>query len=165
MNKLVIPISLLCIALVMTIACAPRRVEYTLDDFRKFDGSSFNKIDNPEAINVSFEELMTLLNELDAKEYEFADLPGNCGYYAEAVHNEAEASGIRAAIVFTIVADSCHIFNAFETTDKGRIYADMTDGILAIAEKVDGQYRVVRHDENQTRTQELGPEKGFYIFW
>ena len=165
MNKLVVPISLLCLTLLMTIACASRRVNYGLEDFCKWDGSPFSKIDNPAAANASFDELMTLLNELDAKGYEFADLPGNCGYYAEAVHNEAEANGIRAAIVFAFVGEGVHIFNAFDTTHKGRIYADMTGGTLVIAENTNGQYRFIKYEGNQTRIQELGSERDFYVFW
>lgn len=165
MNKLVVPISLLCLTLLMTIACASRRVNYGLEDFSKWDGSPFSKIDNPAAANASFDELMTLLNELGAKGYEFADLPGNCGYYAEAVHNEAEANGIRAAIVFAFVGEGVHIFNAFQATDRGRIYVDMTGGKLTIAKQANGEYRFVRQEGNQTRIQEVGSEREFCIFW
>lgn len=167
MNTLVIPSLLLCLALLVTIACAPRRVTYSLDDFCKFDGSLFNKVDNPQATDTSFDELTALLNDLAAKEYEFAELPGPCGYYAEAVHNESEASGIRAAIVFAFVGDGSytHVFNAFDTTDSGRIYADITGGNLAIAEKTNGGYSFVRHEGNQTRIQEVGSKRDFCIFW
>lgn len=167
MNKLVIPISLLCLALLMTVACTPQRRSYSLDDFCKFDGSAFDKVDNPEATDVSFGELMLQLRRVEAKEYEFTNLLGSCGWYAEAVHNELENNGIRAAIVFVFIGDgsTVHVFNAFEAIDSGRIYADMTGGVLAIAEKVDGEYRFVKHEENQTQIQELGFEKDFYIFW
>ena len=135
-----------------------------LGNFRKSDGSRFYKIDNPIAANTSFDNLLTALTFIPQK-YDFRAVPGNCGDYAEATFNELEAQGIRSAIVFVIIGEGTHTFNAFDTIDQGRVYADLTEGVLAIAEKVNGRYRVVRKLNSQIRIQELGYEKDFYIFW
>jgi len=53
-----------------------------------------------------------------------------CSDFAEDVHNNAEAAGIRAGwagIKFTGM-EVGHAINAFETTDKGLIYIDCTNG-------------------------------------
>jgi len=59
---------------------------------------------------------------------EFAFLGRTCGDFAEMVHNNAEASGIRAALVTIDFAgqDVGHALNAFETIDEGLIYIDCT---------------------------------------
>ncbi len=51
-----------------------------------------------------------------------------CADFAEDVHNNAEAKGIRAAwvgIEFREAGDG-HALNAFETTDRGLVYVDCT---------------------------------------
>ena len=155
-------ISLFLLALLIT--CLPNKPAYTLSHFCKSDGSPYYKIDNPKARNVSYDELLAALALIPQK-YDFTSIPGNCGHYAEATHNELEASGIRAAIVCVIIGEGTHTFNAFDTIDQGCVYADLTEGVLAIAEKVNGQCRVVRKLNSQVRIQELGREQDFYIFW
>lgn len=156
--------SFLTVGLILLLALGAACQLRTLADFSKSDGSPFNLIDNRDARNVDYETLMAALNIIPAK-YDFRGIPGNCGFYAEATRNELEARGIRSALAFAIVGKGPHCFNAFDTTDQGRIYADLTGGVLSIAEKVNGQYRFVRHLENQTQFQLLGYERDFCIFW
>jgi hypothetical protein len=53
-----------------------------------------------------------------------------CADFAEDVHNNAEAAGIRAGWVGIRFqgTEEGHAINAFETTDKGLIYIDCTNG-------------------------------------
>jgi hypothetical protein len=146
----------------MALACHKPR--YSLSDFSKSDGLTYQKIDNPDTCNVDYQTLLSALAVIPEK-YSFSDIPNNCGFYAEATHNELEAMGIRSAMAFAIVGNGVHSFNAFDTTDRRRVYADWTEGILSIAEKIDGKYRFVREFDNQTQIQELGYERDFYIFW
>jgi len=53
-----------------------------------------------------------------------------CADFAEEVHNNAEAAGIRAAWVGIDIEgdEEGHALNAFETTDRGLVYIDCTGG-------------------------------------
>lgn len=92
------------------------------------DGSRIILHNNMSAKDPSYEELKTFLK---------ADLTDSIPYYvdsfvcsdcAEAVHNNAEASGIRAAYVsvYFYERDKGHACNAFNTTDKGMVFVDCT---------------------------------------
>jgi hypothetical protein len=101
------------------------------------DGEPIELINNPNATNPTYAMLVDFINEdptdegaymrLDSNS-SFAFLGRTCGDFAEAVHNNAEAAGIRAALVTIDFEgqDVGHALNAFETTDKGLIYIDCT---------------------------------------
>jgi hypothetical protein len=90
--------------------------------------ASFIKLINqPSAENPTWKELRAFLKEdkTDKKAY----VPGvyECGNFAEELHNNAEAHGIRAAFVAVHFYDSpSHALNAFKTTDRGLVYIDDT---------------------------------------
>jgi len=88
---------------------------------------------NPNAHNPSWAELKAFLESdpTDRRAY----IPGKytCGDFAETLHNDAEAAGIRAAIVAIELKSPTmegailnHSLNAFETTDRGIMYIDDT---------------------------------------
>ncbi|MFO7996419.1 MAG: hypothetical protein R6U93_04645 [Dehalococcoidia bacterium] len=56
--------------------------------------------------------------------------PGNphvCADFAERLHNNAELAGIRCAYVsITLAGNTGHACNAFQTTDRGLVYVDVT---------------------------------------
>jgi hypothetical protein len=67
----------------------------------------------------------------DSKDYiEAGENAFVCADFAEQVHNNAEAAGIRAGWVSIRFAgtDDGHAINAFETTDRGLVYIDCTNG-------------------------------------
>jgi hypothetical protein len=101
------------------------------------DGEPIELINNPNATNPTYAMLVDFINEdpTDEGAYmdfdsdsSFAFLGRTCGDFAEMVHNNAEAAGIRAALVTIDFEgqDVGHALNAFETTDKGLIYIDCT---------------------------------------
>jgi len=65
-------------------------------------------------------------DKTDREDYSLFSYP--CGAFAEEVHNNAEAAGIRAAWVAVDFEDGSeeHALNAFNTIDKGLIYVDCT---------------------------------------
>lgn len=92
-------------------------------------------LDNPEAQNVSLADINSFLfltrpkrddmNKDTDYKFHHGESYYTCGYYAEEVHNDAEALGIRASIAILKMQDGVfHAVNAFETTDKGLIYVD-----------------------------------------
>ncbi len=100
------------------------------------DGEPIELINNPNATNLTYAELVAFIKEDSSDEHYYADNSGVLSYvcsdFAETVHNNAEAKGIRAAwvgIEFKGGGDG-HALNAFETTDRGLVYIDCTGGDL-----------------------------------
>lgn len=97
------------------------------------DGDSIILKNNPHARNPSWTELKTFLlkDDTDSIKYDFNKFV--CADFAERLHNNAEAAGIRAAFVVVWLGPSSywprsdgHALNAFETTDKGLVFIDCT---------------------------------------
>ena len=107
---------------------------YTYEDGKVLiggDGEPILLIDNPNAVNPTFAELAAFIQQdtTDANDYLEHPLIGYvCADFAEEVHNNAEAAGIRAASVsvdFKGTEDG-HALNAFDTIDLGLVYIDCT---------------------------------------
>ncbi|MFC1974378.1 hypothetical protein ACFLU2_03395, partial [Chloroflexota bacterium] len=84
--------------------------------------------DNQEAKNPTFSQLIAFLyNDPTDDEY-YSILSFNCTGFAEMLHNNAEAAGIKAAFVAVYFEgeDTGHALNAFVTSDKGLVYVDCT---------------------------------------
>ena len=95
------------------------------------DGEPIELINNPDATNPTYAELVAFIvtDSTDTKDYLKLGLTGYvCADFAEDVHNNAEAAGIRAAWVSIDFGgnDEGHACNAFETTDRGLVYIDCT---------------------------------------
>ena len=57
-----------------------------------------------------------------------------CGSFAEDLHNNAEAKGIRSAFVAVhFYTGLPHAVNAFKTVDKGLVYIDVTGAKIHIS--------------------------------
>jgi hypothetical protein len=88
---------------------------------------------NPDATDTSWEEIKAFLlaDQTDNRQYDFDTFV--CADFAEMLHNNAEAAGLRAAFV-AIELGPCsyypmsggHALNAFKTTDRGLIFIDCT---------------------------------------
>jgi len=97
------------------------------------DGHYITLKNNPDASDPSWEKLKAFLltDHTDAHRYDFTTFV--CADFAEMLHNNAEAAGIRAAFV-AIQLGPCsyypmvggHALNAFETTDRGLVFIDCT---------------------------------------
>jgi hypothetical protein len=108
---------------------------YTYEDGKVLIGGDSEPIiliDNPEAVNPTYAELVAFIEQdtTDANHYREAPplIAYVCADFAEDVHNNAEAAGIRAASVsidFEGGGDG-HALNAFDTVDLGLIYIDCT---------------------------------------
>jgi hypothetical protein len=101
---------------------------YTQPPYAKTFGQQVNLINNWDASDPTWQQLLSFLNadKTDSKDYSLISFP--CGAFAEEVHNNAEAAGIRAAWVTLDFKDNSdgHALNAFMTTDKGLVYVDCT---------------------------------------
>ena len=76
----------------------------------------------------------------------YIDYLYECASFAEEVHNNAEARGIRSAFValFFSEENTGHAINAFHTTDKGLVYIDCSMGTDTVAYiEEDKEYGIV----------------------
>ncbi len=129
----------ICIILIVVLlslaACKSADFLYTKDGKIECggDGEAIILVNNPQATDPTFAELVAFIkaDPTDTRDY-IKDGPNAyvCSDFAEEVHNNAEAAGIRAgwaSVRFTGMAVG-HAINAFETSDKGLIYIDCTNG-------------------------------------
>ncbi len=101
------------------------------------DGEPIELINNPDATNPTYAELVAFIKEDTSDNKTYSEgfeqqgriiLAHMCADFAEDVHNNAEAAGIRAALVGIDLKgkEIGHACNAFETTDRGLVYVDCT---------------------------------------
>jgi hypothetical protein len=103
-------------------------------------------IDNPDAVNPTWEELISFLTEDQTDKNDYIINVYDCSEFSRDVHNNAEAAGIRAAEVQVWFRNETtgHALNAFITTDYGLVYVDCTEEPDTIARvKLDKEYRAV----------------------
>ena len=92
------------------------------------DGEPVELINNPNADNPTFLDLLEFIKKDATDEHYYNDNLGEnsyvCSDFAEDVHNNAERVGIKAAWVAVNFVDDYegHALNAFVTTDKGLEY-------------------------------------------
>jgi hypothetical protein len=121
----------------------------------KASGSPVCLVKYKNATDPSWDELLTFLQQDDTDEHLFRDGEFVCADFAELLHNNAEASGIRAAFVgVDFRADEeAHALNAFNTTDKGLVYVDCTSGsssssvIAELPDSEEGKGKACAHDK------------------
>jgi len=95
-------------------------------------GEPIELINNPDATDPTFAELVAFIERDHTDEYPYIVGPPKnafiCSDFAETVHNNAEAAGIRAAWVGIYIEGETegHALNAFETTDLGLVFIDCT---------------------------------------
>jgi len=96
--------------------------------YRKSPTESFELDNNPEAVNVSWSQLLDFLKEDRTDNIPYIQDVYMCGGFAETLHNNAEKYGIRAALVGIDFEDHKigHALDAFVTTDRGLVYIDTT---------------------------------------
>ncbi len=94
---------------------------------------------NPEAQEVSYTALLDFLHRDKTDLYTYVErdnpeglTPFVCSDFAEMLHNNAEAAGIKAAYVSIdwVSGEIGHAVNAFNTTDKGLVFIDCTGDSL-----------------------------------
>jgi len=100
------------------------------------DGHYITLKNNPDATNPTWSELKSFLASDDTDKLKYNINTFVCGDFAEMLHNNAEAAGLRAALVFVRLGpceyystSGPHTLNAFQTTDKGLLYIDCTGTI------------------------------------
>lgn len=142
-RKLCFFITLFLVAIVFTSGCLDlldrdsgnneKRIPYS-----RASGSRITLINNDNARDPSWDELVSFL-EADKTETVLYDTNSFvCGDYAEMLHNNAEASGIKAGwAALNFEEWDPHALNVFYTTDRGLVYIDCTRSNVSINDEED----------------------------
>lgn len=125
-------LGLVCLLVISAGGC--KNPLYTYEDGRVLvggDGEPILLIDNPAATDPTYAELVAFIQQDNTDTNNYLEDPRIgyvCADFAEDVHNNAEAAGIRAASVSVGFEGDGegHALNAFETIDKGLVYIDCT---------------------------------------
>lgn len=84
---------------------------------------------NPNARDVPLARVLAFVAANRVNRQRYVDGKHMCAEYAVTLHDRAEASGIRCALVSLSFAEGVgHALNAFQTTDRGLVYIDCTGG-------------------------------------
>jgi hypothetical protein len=96
-------------------------------DYMGFAGDSCKYMyNNPEAVDVSYDELINFVENDKTDNLLYVNNLFKCLDFATVLHNNAEEKGIRTGIVLIKWENKSigHAINCFNTTDKGMIYID-----------------------------------------
>ena len=95
--------------------------------YRSGDVLQLTLIDNDSARDPTWAELLVFLREDKTDKLLYKPGEFECGNFAQQLHDNAEAAGIRAAFVAIHFHDDLpHAVNAFKTVDRGLVYIDVT---------------------------------------
>jgi myosin heavy subunit len=85
-------------------------------------------VDNVTARDPTWKELMAFIAADKTEKHPYVANEYDCSQFSRDVHNNAEAAGIKAAVVHASLKNENvgHAFNAFLTTDCGLVYVDCT---------------------------------------
>ncbi len=123
---------------------------------------------NSSAVNVSYADLLAFVRQDPTDQIQYVDRdvasrrrPFVCADFAEAVHNNAEAAGIRAGYVSLDWHDGTigHAIDVFETTDRGTVFIDCT-GRSRYSQVEDGDGEVVVGSWDKVAYVEVGRDYG-----
>jgi hypothetical protein len=124
----------------------------------KGNGDPICLVDNKYAIEPTYTQVITFLKNdtTDTIPYTSTFV---CADYAEAVHNNAEASGIKAAYVsIDFEVGVGHAINMFNTTDLGPVHVDCTGGGKQVA--VPAHAGAGPHSQDKIAYVTIGKEYG-----
>jgi hypothetical protein len=94
------------------------------------DGHPIVLTRNPNAADPTFDQLVAFIEQDPTDLNPYIDGKYVCADFAADVYNHAEAAGIRAGWVGITFENASvgHAVDAFETTDRGLVYIDCTNG-------------------------------------
>lgn len=93
------------------------------------DGHRITLVQNASAIDTTYAQLLKFIASDTTDQIEYKKGQFTCGDYAERVQNNAEKAGMRCAWVSVDFIDAAgHACNAFNTTDRGLMFIDCTNG-------------------------------------
>lgn len=96
------------------------------------NGKVLTLINNPDARDPTYSQLMQFLKRDLTDQNEYYENQYNCVDFAKDLHDQAESKGIKSAWVGIdfVGKEVGHALNAFNTTDQGLVFVDVTAGVL-----------------------------------
>jgi hypothetical protein len=155
----------------------PRVREYLVYNSFISENGYVHLIDNKNAINPSYGQLIDFLKYDKTDKLEFIPNKFVCSEFSETLHNNAEKYGYRCAWVYIEFEDGsvAHACNAFETTDRGIIYIDTSnsrskdyDDDMSVNVEMYREYRPIRLfpcNNHMLRYSKLGIVSNYITYW
>ncbi len=113
------------------------------------DGQPIVLTRNPDAVDPTFDELVAFLEQDQTDQHPYVEGRYVCADFAADVFNHAEKAGIRAGWVGITFEDTSvgHAIDVFETTDRGTVYVDCTNGAASDPEDRAGSWDMIAYLE------------------
>jgi hypothetical protein len=139
------------------------------------NGSWVTLINMESATDPTYKELLEFIKSDNTDEIEYNLRSFVCADFAQAVHNNAEKAGIKAAWVSIEFEDRKygHACNAFNTTDRGLVFVDCTgpesykpgnwDSIVEI--KIGEEYKPEELFKSGSDYESMGIVKSCKVYW
>jgi hypothetical protein len=174
-NYLILAALMILLAVILTgcgiLLSLPRNPHYIYENGALLvDGNDqpIEIINNSEALNVSYGQLLEFIREDPTDQIQYVSRGSDsgekafvCSDFAEAVHNHAEAAGIRAGYASLDWEEGQigHAIDAFETTDEGLVYIDCT-GKSIYSQLEDSENNIAGNSWDKVAYVEIGKKYG-----
>jgi hypothetical protein len=131
------------------------------------DGHKITLVHNESAIDPTYAQMLNFIASDTTDQIAYKKGQFTCGDYAERVQNNAENAGIRCAWVSVDFIDAVgHACNAFNTTDRGLVFIDCTNGDSHVDVQIGQLYAPTPLDSNAGYSiKPLGISKNHDICW
>jgi hypothetical protein len=131
------------------------------------DGHKITLMHNDSAIDPTYDQLLNFIASDTTSQIPYKSGQFTCGDYAERVQNNAEKAGILCGWVSVdFLSGAGHACNAFNTTDKGIVFIDCTNGDAHVDMYIGRWYAPTPIDKNPTYSiKPLGILKNYEIYW
>lgn len=131
------------------------------------DGHKITLVHNDSAIDPTYAQLLKFIASDTTDQIAYKKGQFTCGDYAERVKNNAENAGIRSSWVSVDFVDAAgHACNAFNTTDRGLVFIDCTNGDAHVNMQLGQWYAPTPLDPNANYSiKPLGTLKNYDIYW
>lgn len=146
-----------------------------VDDYRHIartgyvgaDGQDIILQNNPNATDPTSQQVFDFIKHKDDTELLTYSDSFQCGDFAERLHNNAEAAGIKAGWVSIQFEDNKidHACNVFNTTDEGLLFIDCINGASYVKMEIGKEYKPHEIGNPVIRYESLGIVKNYQIDW
>jgi hypothetical protein len=135
--------------------------------FAGADGHKITLVHNKSAIDPTYDQLLKFIASDTTDQIPYKNGQFTCGDYAERVQNNAEREGIRCGWVsIDFICGAGHACNAFNTTDRGTVFIDCTNGDAHVNMHIGQWYAPTPLDKNANYSiKPLEILKNCEIYW
>lgn len=131
------------------------------------DGEQIRITNNPIAVDVTYSELIQFIEADTTDQIIYNDSSFVCADYAELLHNKAEEQGIKTGVVSVNFEESeiGHMFNIFNTIDKGEVLVDITEHDTIVNNLIVGEEIEKESIDGEKQYSINGNVSEIHIYW